>query len=110
MSTNCSLYRSNRITPIYTLLHYTCLSLGDQFRTLIDQFWAVKDYQDGQFKSEAERFGAFLRPKIAAGEVASPFACELLDFELARNALEFAPRKELLRKVALLPPLAACRT
>jgi hypothetical protein len=107
MSTNCSLYRSNRITPIYTLLNYTCLSLGDQFRTLIDQFWGVKDYQDGQFKSEAERFGSFLRQKIAAGDVASPFASELLDFELARNALEFAPRKELLRTVALLPPLAA---
>jgi hypothetical protein len=107
MSTNCTLYRSNRITPIYTLLHYTCLSLGGQFGTLIDQFWEAKDYQDGQFKSEVERFGVFLRQRIAAGAVASPFAGELLAFELARNALEFSPRKEVLRTLAHLPPLHA---
>jgi hypothetical protein len=42
MSTNCTLCRSNRITPIYTLLNYMCLPLGDQFGPLIDQFWIRK--------------------------------------------------------------------
>jgi hypothetical protein len=107
MSTNCSLYRSNRVTPIYTLLHYTCLCLGAQFATLIDQFWEAKDYQDGQFQSEVERFGVFLGQRISAGVVASPFAGELLAFELARNALEFGARKEVLRTLARLPPLDA---
>jgi hypothetical protein len=91
MSTNCSLYRSNRITPIYTLLHYTCIALGSQFPTLIDEFWEVQNYRDGQLKSESERFGDFLRERIASGVIASPFAGELLDFELAKAELEFAP-------------------
>ncbi len=104
MSTNCTLYRSNRVTPIYTLLHYTCLALGRQFGTLIDPFWEGKDYRDGQFNSEVERFGDFLGRRIAAGAVVSPFAGELLAFELARNALEFSPRKEVLRALAHLPP------
>ncbi len=105
MSTNCTLYRSNRITPIYTLLNYTCLSLGDQFGPLMDRFWDAREYRDGQFHSEVERFGTFLRRQIANGAVASPFAGELLDFELARNELEFGPRKAVLRELAkLLPP------
>jgi hypothetical protein len=107
MSTNCTLYRSNRVTLIYTLLNYTCTALGTQFGTLIDQFWEAKDYQDGQFKSEVERFGVFLRQRIAAGVVISPFAGELLDFELARNELEFTPRKQVLRKIAHLGPPSA---
>src|SRR5258708_25548254 len=104
MSTNCTLYRSNRVTPVYTLLNYTCVALGNQFATLIDQFWDAEGFQDGQFQSEVERFGGFLRQRIAQGEVGSPFAGELLEFELAKNALEFSPRKEVLRKLSSRPP------
>lgn len=104
MSTNCSLYRTNRITPIYTLLYYTCRSLGDQFQTLIDEFWDEYGYQDGQFQGEIERFGAFLRERITAGAIARPFTEELLAFELAKNALEFTPRREVLRELAQLTP------
>jgi hypothetical protein len=112
MSTNCTLYRSNRVTPIYTLLNYTCRSLGKQFATLLEEFWDGKDYQDGQFQSEVERFGGYLRRRIADGAVASPFAAELLEFELALNALEFGARKELLRELENLPvpgPDTPCR-
>jgi len=109
MSTNCTLYRSNRITPIYTLLNYTCVALGSQFGILIDQFWEAKDYRDGQFKSEVERFGIFLRQRIAVGEILSPFVGELLDFELARNELEFSPRKQVLRTIPHLGPPKADR-
>jgi hypothetical protein len=104
MSTNCTLYRSNRITPIYTLLHYTCRALGPQLGTLIDEFWTVLNYKDGQFKSEIERFGAFLRERITSGAVASPYVEDVLAFELARNELEFGPRRSVLRAVAQLPP------
>ena len=107
MSTNCSLYRMNRITPIYTLLNHTYLALGDQFGALIEQFWGAKAYQDGQFQSEIERFGAFLRQQIAEGKVASPFAGELLAFELAKNVLEFSPRKNVLRWLAARAPADA---
>lgn len=95
MSTNCSLYRSNRVTPLYTLLNYTCRALREQLRPLLDEFWDAKTYRDGQFPSEVERFAAFLRQRIADGIVSSPFAGELLQFELALNALNFAPRKQL---------------
>ena len=104
MSTNCTLYRSNRITPIYTLLNYTCLALGSQFGILIDQFWDIKGYQDGQFKNEVQRFGIFLRQRVTDGTIVSPFVGELLDFELARNELEFTPRKQVLRTIAHLGP------
>jgi hypothetical protein len=104
MSVNCTLYRSNRITPIYTLLNYTCLSLGAQFEPLIYQYWEARQYQDGQFHSEVDRFGAFLRQRIASGAISSPYSGELLEFELAMNALEFGSRKAVLRELACLPP------
>lgn len=112
MSTNCSLYRANRVTPLYMLLTYTCRSLGDQFRSLLDEFWDGKIYRDGQFSSEVERFAAFLRKRIADGIVSSPFTAELLEFELKLNALRSAPRKQLLREVKTLPapgPDTPCR-
>ena len=112
MSTNCSLYRANRVTPLYMLLTYTCRSLGDQFRSLLDEFWDAKIYRDGQFSSEVERFAAFLRKRIADGIVSSPFTAELLEFELKLNSLRSAPRKQLLREVKTLPapgPDTPCR-
>jgi hypothetical protein len=103
MSTNCSLYRSNRVTPLYTQLNGTCRSLGDQFGALLDRFWNSKSYQNGQFQTEAERFAAFLRQRIAEGAVSSPFTADLLEFELALNSLGFAPRRKLLGEIAHLP-------
>jgi hypothetical protein len=87
-----------------TLCRRTCLALGSQFGILIDQFWDVKGYRDGQFKSEVERFGIFLRQRVTTGAIVSPFVGELLDFELARNELEFTPRKQILRAIAHLGP------
>jgi hypothetical protein len=107
MSTNCTLYRSNRVTPIYTLLPFTCRSLGSEFQPLMSEFWRSENYKDGQFKSEIDRFGAFLRSEISAGSVASPFAGELLEFELARNSLEFSRQKKVLRELENWPPLQA---
>jgi hypothetical protein len=112
MSTNCSLHRSGRVTPLYTLLYGTCRSLGDQFGPLLDEFWNSINYQDGQFRSEVERWAAFLRQRIADGTVSSPFTAELLEFELALNSLSFAPRRKLLDEIANLPapgPDTPCR-
>lgn len=112
MSTNCSLYRANRVTPLYMILTYTLRSLGDQLRSLLDEFWDAKIYRDGQFSSEVERFAAFLCKRIADGIVSSPFTAELLEFELKLNALKCAPRKQLLREVEALPapgPDTPCR-
>lgn len=112
MSTNCSLYRANRLTPIYMVLTYTCRSLGDQLRALVDEFWDAEIYRDGQFPREVDRFAAFLRKRIADGVVSSPLAAELLEFELAANELRFAPRRQLLHELQSMPapgPDTPCR-
>jgi hypothetical protein len=112
MSTNCSLYRSNRLTPIYMVLTDTCRSLGHQFRALLDEFWDAEIYRDGQFSREVDRFAAFLRKRIADGVVSNPFTAELLAFELALNALRYAPRRQLRREMQGLPaplPDTPCR-
>ena len=110
MSTNCTLYRSNRVTPIYTLLHYTCLVLGERLKQTLDEYWAATEFRDLQFKSEIERFGRFLRERIAQGAFADPHVEEVLNFELAVNELRFAPRRAILHGIATvaeLPPSAA---
>jgi hypothetical protein len=112
MSTNCSLHRSGRVTPLYTLLYGTCRSLGDQFGPLLDEFWNSRNYRDGQYQGEVERWAAFLRQRIADGTVSSPFTAELLEFELALSSLSFAPRKKWLGEMAGLPapgPDTPCR-
>jgi hypothetical protein len=112
MSTSCSLYRANRLTPIYMELNYTCLSLGPQFRALLDEFWDAETYRNAQYPREVERFAAFLGKRIADGVVANPFTAELLEFELALHALRFAPRQRLMHEMAGLPapePDMPCR-
>jgi hypothetical protein len=100
MATSCTLYRSNRVTPIYTLLHYTCRVLGDRLKETLDAYWAATDLRDLQFKSEIERFARFLRERIAQGTLADPLLEEVLDFELAVNQLRFAPRRAILARIA----------
>ncbi len=101
MSTNCTLYRSNRVTPIYTLLQSTCFVLGDLLGPELDEYWAHFDFDDLQFKQEIERFGNFLKHRIAAGKLEIPILAEVLDFDLAWNALRFSPRRRILRELAL---------
>jgi hypothetical protein len=99
MSTNCTLYRSNRVTPIYTLLHYTCAVLGDSLKGTLEAYWAASDLRDLEFKHEIHRFARFLRERIERGAIVDPFVEEVLEFELAVNELRFAPRREILRQL-----------
>ena len=99
MSTNCTLYRSNRVTPIYTLLHYTCVVLGDRLKDTLDAYWAASDLHDLEFKHEIHRFSRFVRKQIEASAIVDPFIEEVLEFELALNDLRFAPRRGLLREL-----------
>src|SRR5262245_17059209 len=41
MSANCTVYRSNRLTPIVLNLPDTCHALGPSLRPLLDRFWAT---------------------------------------------------------------------
>jgi hypothetical protein len=99
MSTNCTLYRSNRVTPIYTLLHYTCMVLGDGLKSTLEAYWRASDLRDLEFKHEIHRFARFLRERIERGAIADLFVEEVLEFELAVNELRFAPRREILRQL-----------
>lgn len=95
MSTNCSLYRNNRITPLYTLLPHTCFLLGQALITEVEQFWNSRESTDLQFKHEIDRFGAFLNRRSAAGKIANPYLEEVLNFELAENALRYLPTRQI---------------
>jgi hypothetical protein len=99
MSTSCTLYRVNRITPVYTLLGRTCFLLGDP--ALIreaENFWRECP-TDLQFEREIDAFGAFLKRRIRAGVIDDPWIEEVVDLELAVNALRFLPRRSLLREL-----------
>ena len=89
MSLNCSLYRQNRVTPIYTLLQYTCLTLGERFADELELYWNSARYDEVQFALEIERFAGHLRRRMAEGDLNLPYLREILDFELAWNQLEF---------------------
>lgn len=104
MSTSCSLYRSNRVTPIYTLLHLTCLALADRLEVELDEYWKAVEFSHQQFKREIEGFALFLKHRVASGKLAVECLPELLDFELASNELRFLPRRRLLAETAELGP------
>ena len=90
MEVNCTLYRSNRLTPIVMLLPYTCFVLGDRLRWIAERFWDA-NLTDLQFATEVDRFAAFLRGL----ELDEPLLEEVLSFELATNELRFLPRRAL---------------
>jgi hypothetical protein len=94
MSLNCTLYRSNRITPLYTLLHYTCVVLGDELKGHLDAYWRDAELHDLEFEQEIHRFARFLRERTS-----DPLVIEVLDFEMALNELRFAPRRRILEEI-----------
>jgi len=91
---NCTLYRTNRLTPVVMLLPYTCFLLGDRMKWIADRFWGNRK-TDLQFRGEIARFAAFLSELLESGELDDPLVAEVLDFELATNDLRFAPRRQL---------------
>ena len=94
MEVNCTLYRTNRLTPVVMLLPYSCFVLGDRIGPIAERFWDGS-HTDLQFRSEIERFAAFLRELERTGELEEPLLDEILDFESAANELRFLPRRQL---------------
>ena len=103
MSTNCSLYRANRITPLYTHLTLTCTLLAERLMSEVELFWQDCDESDLQFEPEITRFVAFLRARARAGDLDSPFLGAVIDFEFAVNELLYLPRRRLAEQVAQAP-------
>jgi hypothetical protein len=61
MSLNCTLYRVNRMTPIYPVLRRTCELLGDALMDELGSYWAATPETSLQFGPEAARFARWLR-------------------------------------------------
>lgn len=93
MAANCTLYRINRVTPIYTLMPYTCKVLDDKILPVLTSFWNTHARTTMQFKDEVSLFCQFLKSKIAAGEVAVPYLEEVLHFETTVNELRYQKRE-----------------
>lgn len=96
MSVSCTLYRVNRITPVYTMLPYTCFLLGAALIPLAEEFWTIDNRSDLQFKREINIFGEFLLKKINEGALQNPYLAEIIRMELAINELKFLPKESLL--------------
>ncbi len=100
MSTNCTLYKANRITPLHTLLPYSSLLLDSDFIYYVEEFWKFFDKSDLQFKNEVEAFGNFIKMKIEKGEIENIYLDEILNLELAMNKLRFSPRRKILAELS----------
>jgi hypothetical protein len=65
MSVNCSLYRVNRLIPVYSVLPHSCRLLGDRLMDELDAFWAASRHATLQYRWESWRFGLWLEERIA---------------------------------------------
>lgn len=94
MSTSCTLYRLNRVTPLVRYLPLTTTLLGDALVSEAERFWAEGAPTDLQFGPEAERFAAYLRSRIDAGALDDPYLPDVLALELSVNRLRIATGAE----------------
>lgn len=78
MSANCTVYRSNRLTPIVLNLPDTCAALGPHFRSTVDRFWASHPTENFvHFLVESARFAGFLTDADLPDDVAAPVRAAL---------------------------------
>ncbi|NML17144.1 hypothetical protein [Azohydromonas caseinilytica] len=83
MSINCTLFRVNRLTPIYSVLPFTCRLLGPLLTAELDAFWAASQDATLQYRWEAWRFGTWLLDRIESGQVPHGPYEDAIRFELA---------------------------
>lgn len=96
MLVNCSLYRANRISPIYNYMPHTCFLLGDTLMDEATEFWKDFDESRLQFDEEVKKFGDFLRRRIALGFQKSSVLADVLEYELVLNEFRFISRKDII--------------
>lgn len=100
MSVNCTLYRFNRITPLYTLLPLTNFVLGERFISEAELFWNSFTDSDPRFRQEIDRFGEFLGQRLQDGQLENELLAEVLGYELAANELKFSQRQQILAELS----------
>ncbi|HSB92206.1 MAG TPA: hypothetical protein VLC28_03775 [Flavitalea sp.] len=89
MSTNCTLYRVNRVTPIYTLMPYTCKLLGDEILPILNEYWLDHARTKLQYKDEVTLFCNFLRYKLECGMLNIQYLDDILNFEATVNEIRY---------------------
>ena len=99
MLVNCSLYRANRLSPIYNLVPHTCFLLGNALLDEATEFWKGFRETRLQFHEEVQRFGNFLRERIEKGFLQNPMLAEVLEYELALNEFRYAQRLDVLARL-----------
>ena len=83
MSVNCSLYRVNRLIPVYSVLPHTCRLLGDRLMGELDGFWSASRHATLQYRWESWRFGLWLQERIAHGQLPGGPVEDAIRLELA---------------------------
>ena len=94
MSVNCSLYRVNRLIPVYSVLPHTCRLLGNRLLKELDAFWAASRHATLQYRWEARRFGDWLRQRISTGLLPGGPVEDAIQLELAIYDTQVAPRTD----------------
>src|ERR1051325_5309390 len=85
MFVNCSLYRANRLSPIYNLIPHTCFLLGDSLLDEATEFWKGFKETRLQFHDEVKEFAGFLRRRLEKGLLQKLMLAEVIEYELALN-------------------------
>jgi hypothetical protein len=92
MSINCTLFRVNRLTPVYSVLPLTCAILGHRLLPELEAFWDSCEEATLQYRREAWRFGRWLQERITSGILQGGPIEDAIQFELAAFDVRIAPR------------------
>lgn len=92
MSVNCSLYRVNRLIPVYSVLPHSCRLLGDRLMDELDAFWAASRHATLQYRWESWRFGLWLEERIAARRLPGGPVEDAVRLEMAMFDVQSAQR------------------
>lgn len=103
---NCTLWRANRLGPVYTLLPRSCFLLGGRFRDEAERFWTLHPRPDFMTRREIPRFAGYLADRLAGGGLVDPYLAEVLAFELALFELGLLPRRQLTARTAVAESVA----
>ena len=91
MTANCTLYRVNRLVPVYAVLPLTCRLLGAALLPQLERFWAACEGATLQYRLEAWRFGDWLLERLRDGSLARGPLEDVIRFERAAYEVQTAP-------------------
>lgn len=91
MSINCTLYRVNRLVPIYSVLPRTCMMLGARLENELTEYWRSERDSTLQFHRQSVRFAEWLRARRSAGTLQGGPWEDALRFELTVFEVRTAP-------------------